>query len=460
VIDARSAHTLPSATDDFVGRVSQRIGGPLGRYAAAGRAWWNPLRITLLVGTMVYLTGVVFRLPCRITEAGQPPQDHFKYLCYSDIGLLYAGRGLLQGNTPYLDSGDYPILEYPVLTGWFLELERLITRVLGGLQGPGLTDQQQVDSTLIFVDVNTVLLGAWFLIALWALVRTPVGRPWDAMMMAASPCVAAAALINWDMLPVALTALAMAFWSARKPGLTGVMLGLGAAAKLYPTLLLGPLLLLCMRGKKMGDFVMTLSTFLVSWGLVNLPVLLLAPDAWFSFWQYNRDRGGDFGSIWYVLSLICCLGILILILYAPQRPRFGAMAFLVMAAFLMTNKVYSPQYVLWLLPLMILARPKWRDWLVFTAGELIYFVAIWWHLGGFLTPGDSSPDRIYWLSVVIRLFTQGWVVIMVIRDALRPQRDPVRREGVDDPTGGVLDEAQDARWYRVFAGTTVPRRNV
>ena len=61
-----------------------------------------------------------------------------------------------------------------MLTGWFLELERLITRLLGGLQGAGLTDQQQIDSTLKFVDVNTVLLGLCFLIALWALVRTPV----------------------------------------------------------------------------------------------------------------------------------------------------------------------------------------------------------------------------------------------------------------------------------------------
>ena len=49
-------------------------------------------------------------------------------------------------------------------------------------------------------------------------------------------------------------------------------------------------------------------------------------------------------------------GILVLIISAPRRPRFGAMAFLVVAAFLMTNKVYSPQYVLWLLPPMILAR--------------------------------------------------------------------------------------------------------
>ena len=104
---------------------------------------------------------------------------------------------------------------------------------------------------------------------------------------------------------------------------------------------------------------------------------------------------------------------------------------------------------------------RWRDWFIFTAGELIYFVAIWWHLGGFLAPGDSSPDRIYWMSVLIRLCTQGWVLIMVVRDAIRPEHDPVRRpEGVDDPTGGTLDQASDARWFRVFSGTTVPRRNV
>ena len=132
------------------------------------------------------------------------------------------------------------------------------------------------------------------------------------------------------------------------------------------------------------------------------------------------------------------------------------MAFLVVAAFLMTNKVYSPQYVLWLLPLMILARPKWRDWLIFTAGELIYFVAIWWHLGGFLTPGDSSADRLYWVAVLIRLCTQGWVVIMVVRDALRPDRDPVRGAEIDDPTGGVLDRAPDARLFRMFAGSHGP----
>ena len=358
------------------------MGGPVGRHAVTGTGWWSPARVALLVGTLVYLAGVVFRLPCRWGA------DHFKFLCYSDIGLLYPDRGLLQGNTPYLDSGDYPVLEYPVLTGWFLELERRITALLGGQQGTDLTEAQIRASTLIFVDVNTVLLGALLLIAIWAQVRIDDHRPWDAMMLAASPCVAAAALINWDLLPVALTALAMLSWSRRRPGLTGVLLGLGMAAKLYPGLLIGPLFLLCLRGRRMRDFVTTLCAAILSWGAVNLPVLLLAPDAWRSFWAFNSDRGGDLGSIWYVLSLaghevqdlnvisaglfaLCCLAIGVLIMMAPRRPRFGAMAFLVVVAFLLTNKVYSPQYVLWLLPLLILARPQWRDWLIFTAGELL-----------------------------------------------------------------------------------------
>ena len=183
---------------------------------------------------------------------------------------------------------------------------------------------------------------------------------------------------------------------------------------------------------------------MISWGLVNLPALLLAPAALASFWEFNAGRTGDLGSIWYVLSLadrpvpnlnlvsfglfaLGCLGIAVLIIVAPRRPRFGAMAFLVMAAFLLTNKVYSPQYMLWLLPFVILARPRWRDWMIFTAGELIYWVAIWWHLGGLLAPGDSSADRIYWLAVLTRLATQIWIVVLVVRDALRPEHDPVRR---------------------------------
>jgi uncharacterized membrane protein len=459
----QTAYDRPTLSDGFVQTVSARFGGPIGRHAARAFGWWNPARVSLLVGFFIYLAGMIFRLPCRHGA------DQFKYLCYSDIGLLYSGRGLMQGNVPYLDSGDYPVLEYPVLTGFFLDLERRITALLGGVQGTGLSDQQQAASTQIFVDVNAVLLGGLFLVAVWAQVRTVDTRPWDGMMLAASPCVAAAALINWDMLPVALTALGMLAWARRHPAWAGALFGLGMAAKLYPVLLLGPLFLLCFRARRMPDFITTASAFVLSWGAVNLPVLALAPQGWKDFWLFNSDRTGDFGSIWYVFSLaghevpelnvvsaglfaLGCVVIAGLIVLAPRRPRWGAVAFLVVTAFLMTNKVYSPQYVLWLLPFLILARPRWRDWLIFTAGELLYFVAIWWHLGGLLTPGDSAPDRIYWLAVIVRLGTQAWVAIMVIRDILQPEHDPVRAAGLDDPGGGVLDRAPDRggydRWVR------------
>ena len=44
-----------------------------------------------------------------------------------------------------------------------------------------------------------------------------------------------------------------------------------------------------------------------------------------------------------------------LTLAAPVRPRVAQLAFLLVAGFLILNKVWSPQYSLWLVPLAVLA---------------------------------------------------------------------------------------------------------
>ena len=146
----------------------------------------------------------------------------------------------------------------------------------------------------------------------------------------------------------------------------------------------------------------------MAWTVVNLPVALRWPDGWASFYTMSRTRDASFGSPWYALDrsgwvipsnwlstvsagsfALLCLGIAVLALGAPRRPRVGQLAFLVVAAFTITNKVYSPQYVLWLIALFPLARPRWRDFLVWQGAEVVYFVAVWWHLQGL-----TYPDKV------------------------------------------------------------------
>ncbi len=79
--------------------------------------------------------------------------------------------------------------------------------------------------------------------------------------------------------------------------------------------------------------------------------------------------------------------------------------------------------------------------------ESLYYVAIWAHLDGVLN-GDGTLGRLYWLSVFFRVGVQLWIASRVVSDILRPDNDPVRAGGADEPDGGVLDGAADAEWVR------------
>ena len=216
----------------------------------------------------------------------------------------------------------------------------------------------------------------------------------------------------------------------------------------------------------------------LAWLVVNLPVMLLAWDGWSQFYRFSQERGVDFGSFWLILvqnstdplstetvntlatllMLLCCAGVAALALTAPRRPRFAQLAFLIVAAFILTNKVYSPQYVLWLVPLAALARPRWRDILIWQACEVAYFLGIWMYLA-YTTSGDAHkglpPDGYHW-AIGLHLLGTLYLVAVVVRDILMPERDPVRRGGEDDPSGGVLDRAEDVH---VFGAAAHPPRH-
>jgi uncharacterized membrane protein len=453
----------PSHGDPLVTAASEGIGGPVGVHAAPHR-WWTPLRVVLAVTAVAFVLGMVQKSPC-VAENWVGGTSRYAAMCYSDVPYLYTGRGLAERSVPYTDTdGRWQVLEYPVVIGYFAYGAAVVTQAVAGWPdvesrralppdqvygAPGVAEESG-----LYFKVTAILLAGFALLAAYWLSRANRGRPWDAMLFAASPGLVLAGLINWDLVAVAAVAGALWAWSRGRPVLTGMLIGLGAATKLYPLFLLGALLVVCLRNRRMRAWLVAAAAAAGAWLLVNAPVLLFAFDRWTMFWSFNADRGADLGSLWLVwqqmghtvtphlINLVSwlfflgvCVAVLALGLLARRTPRIAALAFLVVVGFLLVNKVYSPQYVLWLLPLAVLARPRWRDILIWQAGEVFYFAAVWWYLGKFTAPGASgAPDQVYWLAILVRVAAELYLAAVVVRDALVPWRDPVRADGLtDDP---------------------------
>ncbi|MDX6214674.1 MAG: hypothetical protein QOG99_258 [Frankiales bacterium] len=145
--------------------------------------------------------------------------------------------------------------------------------------------------------------------------------------------------------------------------------------------------------------------------------------------------------------LLVAAGVVVLCLVAPRRPRVPQVLFLMLTGFLLVNKVDSPQYVLWLVPLAVLARPRWRLFLAWQATEVLVLLSRFYFFIGndALNKGRSEGIDMKWFFAAVLLRDALLVVYsaFVIREIWRPDTDVVRAEGEDDPAGGVLDGAPD-----------------
>jgi len=456
----RGDHVHPTLDDPVVTGLSEGVGGPMGT-RSSGHPWWTPARVLVLLAAVFFALGMVQKSGCY--QRYWVYDDHrYTHMCYSDLPYLYTGRGLAELDWPFSDDPQvrarYEVMEYPVGIAYFAYGAAWVTQKVTGAgdvharadQPTGdLVGTGQVKKEMrAFVIVNTLTFAALAILSAWLLAGVSPGRPWDAAAFAASPALVFTGIINWDMLAVVFVAGALFTWARGRPLATGALLGIGTATKLYPLFLLGPIAIICLRQRRYRDLVDTVLAAAASWFVLNAPAYLSGKAEWKRFWEFNSERGPDLGSAWLVLSQIrdttisastvnhwswvlfalWCVAVTVIGFRAPSTPRLAQLGFLVVAGFLLVNKVYSPQYVLWLLPLAVMARPRWRDQLVWQGSEVLYFASVWWYLQGDLQPSDGQHVGFYWVAVIVRMLGELYLVAIVARDVLYPEHDAVRRE--------------------------------
>ena len=500
--DLRSAddRDLPSRTDVMGAALSEVVGGPVGRHALIGRTRvLTPLRVMFGIALVFLALGWSTKAPClQTTGTGTPDQRVANWqnqrayyeLCYSDTVPLYGAELLSQGKFPYksswleLDSAGRPQtrydgttavrhMEYPVLTGLYqyvsMTLAKTYTAVAKSTRWPVLSGVAEV---VMFFNIAAFGLALAWLATVWATAMLAGRRVWDGALVAASPILIFQAFTNFDALATALATGGLLAWARKRPLLAGILIGLGVAAKLYPALLLLPLILLAVRTGRFADAVRTTSVAVLVWCAVNLPVLLLYPRGWSEFFRLNTRRNQDMDSLYNVIGsftgwqgfnpdlgfwqppnvlnavvalllVLCCAAIGYIALTAPRRPRLAQLAFLIVAAFLLVNKVWSPQFSLWLVPLAVLALPHRRVLLAWMTIDALVWVPRMLYLYGEQNRG--LPEQWFTVTVLIRDVAVVGLMVLVIRQIYRPDEDPVRAGGrVDDPSGGVFDGAPDA----------------
>ena len=302
-----------------------------------------------------------------------------------------------------------------------------------------------VEDHQAYLDATAILLTPFGLLAAYYLTRLTGRR---ALLYAAAPGLVLYAFHNWDLLPVAAVVGGIWCWYRGRDIEAAVLFGIGAALKMYSALFILPLALyrwkagrrspdelavrkeIAATGDSVSDAPLSASGLaddrsgalrVLAWGIgtfvaVNLPFAISNFDNWWATYEFHRARQPNFDTIWLIglhpdgasgfsvdflnllTTALVVVSFAVAVFYGLRRSRGQAYPFLqvsaaALVAFLLWNKVHSPQYILWLLPFFVVVRISIWWWVAYSIADLAVYVGVfrWFYDFGFTQDLAANP---------------------------------------------------------------------
>lgn len=451
--------SVPSRKDVLLRRLTEVVGGPLGRHCAPGRvrpAVFTVERVLILLTTAAAVLAVLVKAPCRADGWVRPAQ--FYRACYSHWTEAFQFQGIGSGLVPLAEGSTF---DGPLLVGVFAGLVALLVPT----SADGIV---QTQSVVQYFDITAVLIAAAWIGVVVVTMRLASRRLWDAAIVAVAPIAIVTATSSWVMLSVLLSVLAMLAFANHRHVACGVLLGFGAAFSVHVLLVFGAMVLLAARTGRSRATLLTGGWLAVIWVLTALPFGLARAVA--LPWEYDPARLGVSSSLWAGYNLVAeRLGLpavspgataiaafvgfavlaalmALLVLRAPRRPRLPQVAFLLIGALVLVLPDYPPELTLWLLPFLALSYVDWRILLSWQLIEVLHWWAYWMYIAREASSGavENNIDSPYYAAAILaRLLVTGYLMYRVAQHILEPAYDPVRRLDIDDPAGGPFNTAPD-----------------
>jgi uncharacterized membrane protein len=212
----------------------------------------------------------------------------------------------------------------------------------------------------------------------------------------------------------------------------------GAAFKLYPILLAAPVVLERLARGERRDAARLAAAAGGTWAITNLPFVVANPPGWLETYRFHERRAAaTSGTIWSQLdthlgtstvnrlsaiALVAVWAAMVVMVHTRRGkgpyPVLELSAGLV-TAFVVLNKVSSPQYVLWVLPFFALVAAGRAWWWPLTAVCVARYLAEFGvNVVGF---GTGTADHVMRAAIVLQAVVLALYAWEVVRLRAQPR---------------------------------------